>query len=232
MISLIKRIGISGSTALALIFVSLAGSSQLSLAQNQSTAAWEQGRNYQLMSGAETKGPAATVQVTEVFGYFCPHCFHLEPQINAWLKQGKPAYVKFNTVPVIWPGNDATAQLARLYYTVVAMHRDGDLHEAIFKEIHIEHHALMDADATKAEALQSQFLQQHGVSAADFARTYHSPEVNAQVAKAQEFSLRDRVMSVPTIIVADKYTTDVQMTGGEAQLFDLTNELAAREHTK
>jgi thiol:disulfide interchange protein DsbA len=41
---------------------------------------------------------------------------------------------------------------------------------------------------------------------------------------------RYRVQGVPFFVVNGKYTTDVGSAGGEEQLIQLVNELAAREH--
>jgi hypothetical protein len=40
---------------------------------------------------------------------------------------------------------------------------------------------------------------------------------------------RYRIDSVPTFVIAGKYETDVTMAGGQANLFQLINDLAASE---
>jgi thiol:disulfide interchange protein DsbA len=227
MLSRITRFGAFGSLAIALLFSSLEGSTYSSA---QASGTPEQGKDYLLLEEAQAKPATAVVTVTEMFGYFCPHCFHLEPALVAWAKSSKPAYVKFDVMPIIWPGQEATVQLARLYYTVVALHREDDLHDAIFNEIHVARHALTDEDGRKAEQLQAQFLAQHGVSTTEFAKLYHSPEVNAGIEHARARALADRVLSVPTLIINEKYTTDLQMTGEPSALLAVVDQLAAREH--
>jgi protein dithiol oxidoreductase (disulfide-forming) len=227
MLTVIKKTGFSGSLAAALILASLAGSSHRSEAQALPT--WEAEKNYHRLPNADTRTADHTVVVTEVFGYFCPHCFHLLEPLQNWEKQGKPDFVSLNLVPVVWPGSEPTRQLAILYYTIAALHREGDLHALVFKEIHIEHRLLMDKDSAIAEQLQADFMEKHGVSKAEFLKISHSAQVTAQVAHAEELATRYQIASVPTLVIADKYSADVGTAGGEQQLFQLINDLAARE---
>jgi len=227
MLSIFKTLGFSGTVASALILASLAGSSPRS--QAQALPSWEVGKNYHVLPNVAVQAPDHAVVVTEVFGYFCPHCFHLLEPLQNWEKQGKPAFISLNLVPVIWPGSEPTEQLARLYYTIVALHRESDLHALVFKEIHVEHRLLMNKDSAIAEQLQADFMEKHGVSKAEFLKTSHSAQVNAQLAHAAELATRYQVVSVPTLVIADKYTADAGSAGGEQQLFQLIDDLAARE---
>ena len=74
------------------------------------------------------------VEVIEVFWLGCPHCYALEPYVEKWLKT-KPTYITFVRVPVMWgPVHQAHA---RLYYTLVELHR-ADLFEKAFDTIQRE----------------------------------------------------------------------------------------------
>src|SRR5215468_10201279 len=68
------------------------------------------------------------VEVIEFFWYGCPHCYHLEPVLNAWIK-GIPKDVVFKRVPATSGG---WVNLAQVYYTVEAMGLLDQLHGKIF----------------------------------------------------------------------------------------------------
>src|SRR3569833_433434 len=82
---------------------------------------WKPGTNYDVLTPAQpTNAPPGKDEVVEVFWLGCPHCYALEPYIQAWLRN-KPAYIDFVRVPVMWgPGHRAHA---RLFYTLVALNR-------------------------------------------------------------------------------------------------------------
>ena len=44
-----------------------------------------------------TENPAK-IEVTEIFWYGCPHCYHLEVPLSSWVKK-LPADVNFKRVP-------------------------------------------------------------------------------------------------------------------------------------
>ena len=52
---------------------------------------------FKVISPAQPTDPDK-IEVLEFFWYGCPHCFHLEPVINAWEK-GLPKDVVFKRVP-------------------------------------------------------------------------------------------------------------------------------------
>jgi thiol:disulfide interchange protein DsbA len=194
-------------------------------------AKWVDGKNYTALVPAQPTSVAPDkVEVVEVFWYGCGHCFHLDPTLEEWRKQGKPGYADFVRLPVMW--NDNTRAHARLYYTLEALGKLDQLHTAVFREIHNNGHFLVDADPAKTEKLQREFLTTNGVSDADFDRTYRSFSVESKLQRAEQLTRRYKVTGVPLIVVNGKYTTDIAMAGGEAQLVSLIGDLAAAEHKR
>jgi protein dithiol oxidoreductase (disulfide-forming) len=192
---------------------------------------WQAGINYNPVVPAQpTDVSSGKVEVMELFWLACSHCYDLEPYLGNWLKT-KPAYVEFVRVPVMWePVHRAHAHL---YYTLLALGRQ-DLVAKAFATVHqdIDNHQppLVGNSDEETFRLQQQFVVQNGVSAADFAREYNSPAVNAGLEHAEEITNRYHVTAVPLIAVNGKYTTDVPKAGGETKLFKLVNDLAASEH--
>jgi thiol:disulfide interchange protein DsbA len=191
---------------------------------------WVAGTNYQALVPAQpTSVSPDKVEVLEVFWYGCGHCYHLDPSLESWRKQGKAPFVEFVRVPVMW--NDVTKAHARLFYTMEALGKLEQLHTVVFREIHAKNNPLVDPrDMVKTEQLQKAFLVANGVSAADFDRTYRSFSVENKLNRAEQLTRRYQVTGVPYLVVNGKYTTDVSQAGGEPQLLQLLNDLAASEH--
>jgi thiol:disulfide interchange protein DsbA len=190
---------------------------------------WQAERNYMTLVPAQpTTVDPSKVEVVEVFWYGCGHCFHLDPALEEWRKKGKAPYVEFVRVPVMW--NGITRAHARLYYTMKALAKLEQLHARTFNEIHVNGNFLADGDPVTTERLQRAFLKQNGVSDADFDRVYRSFSVESDLQTAENLTRRYQVAGVPFIVVNGKYTADVGTAGGEAQLIELINDLAASEH--
>jgi thiol:disulfide interchange protein DsbA len=194
-------------------------------------AKWQAGKHYTtLMPAQPTSTGPDKVEVVEVFWYGCGHCFHLDPMLESWKTKGKPANAEFSRVPVMW--NEITKAHARLFYTLEALGKLDELHTTVFREIHVKGNTLADRDPAKTEQIHREFLKQHGVSAADFDRTYRSFAVENKLARADQLTKRYRVTGVPLMVVNGKYTTDVGMAGGEPAMLTLLTDLAASERRR
>jgi protein dithiol oxidoreductase (disulfide-forming) len=194
-------------------------------------AKWAEGKSYNSLVPAQPTSVAPDkVEVVEVFWYGCGHCFHLDPTLESWRKQGKPAFVEFVRLPVMW--NEATRAHARLYYTLEALGKLEPLHTAVFREIHINSHYLVDADPARTEQIQRAFLKANGISDADFDRTYRSFSVESKLQRAEQLTRRYKVTGVPLMVVNGKYTADVGSAGSETQLLQLVDDIAASAHKR
>jgi thiol:disulfide interchange protein DsbA len=194
---------------------------------------WVDGKNYSTLVPAQpTSSSPDKVEVVEVFWYGCPHCFALDPSLETWRNKNKAPYVEFVRVPVMWgPVHKAHA---RLYYTIQALGKYEQLHSAVFREIHVMNNFLASKtnDDKESEQLQKKFLMEHGVSAADFDKTYRSFSVESKLARADELTKRYKVTGVPFFVVNGKYTADVGTAGGEPQLITMLDDLSAAEHKR
>lgn len=195
--------------------------SPLPTAQAQASR-FQQGVNYNpLVPAQPTSVSPGQVEAVEVFWYGCPHCFALDPSIESWRKSGKAAYVQFLRVPAMW--NDTLKIHARLFYTVEALGKLDELHTLIFREIHTNGDQLNTTDKIVA------FLKEHGVTADEYQKASTSFAVEAKLRRADELNRRYKVQGVPLMVINGKYTADVGSAGGNQQLLQLVDELAARE---
>lgn len=183
---------------------------------------FQQGVHYKpLVPAQPTSVSPGQVEAVEIFWYGCPHCFALDPSVESWRKSGKAPYVQFVRVPAMW--NDMLKTHARLFYTVEALGKLEELHPVIFREINVNRNLLDSTDKIVA------FLGQHGVTADEYKKAANSFAVEAKLRRAEELNRRYRVQGVPMVVLNGKYTADVGSAGGNQQLLQLIDELAARE---
>ena len=192
---------------------------------------WQEGVNYtRLVPAQPTNAPAGQVEVLEFFWYGCPHCYALDPQVEAWRKS-KPAYVAFSRVPVMW--QEGHRSTARLYYTLESMGKLEQLHGEVFKEIHVNGDPLIAADPNDtagAERVQAAFLKKFGISEETFKKDSHDFTVETDLQRADQLGLRYKISGVPTFVINGKYVADVSSAGSPERLIALVSDLAAQEH--
>lgn len=193
---------------------------------------WTAGTNYRVVSPAQpTDVGTGKVEVLEIFWYACPHCYALEPYIQAWLKK-KAAYIEYVRVPVMWgPIHRAHAQL---FYTLKALGKLDALNETAFQDVHHlvelqQPPLVVPGDDAETLHLMNNWAASHGISAKDFTEAWNSFSVNKDMQAAEELTRRYRVEGVPLFVVNGKYVTDVGMAGSQANLVSLLDDLAASE---
>ena len=161
------------------------------------------------------------IEVMEFFWYGCPHCFALEPDLNAWLKTlPKNAYLR--RVPAVFPQTPHWAPLARAFYAAEKLGLAEKLHFDIFNGIHLSGQNLNDKETLL------NFVQKLGVNRKQFAHALDSPEVQSRVAEAQKLSVAAGIQGVPAFVVDGKFQTSVTQTGSPEKLFATLNELIAQ----
>jgi len=188
---------------------------------------WKPGVNYDpLVPGQPTSVESGKVEVIEIMWLGCPHCYALEPFIRAWLKT-KPSYVEFSRVPVIWQGPQRAH--AKLFYALKELGRP-DLIDKAFDTIQQQRNSLIGSTDAESLQIEQAWAAQSGISAADFANSFNSMALEADLGRAEELTQRYRATSVPLVVINGKYTTDVGKAGGPEKLIQLINDLAAAEH--
>lgn len=190
-------------------------------AQSAFAADFVEGVQYKALRPAQPTNVApGKVEVVEVFWYACGHCYLLEPKLAAWEKKGKAANVELVRLPAVW--NEVLKTHARLFYTIEILGKP-QLHDEAFREINVRGNRLETLEKIEA------FFAARGVAKADFQKAFSGFAVESKLARAVDLNKRYRITSTPTVIVNGKYVTDASMAGGEDQLFQVINTLAARE---
>ena len=172
-----------------------------------------EGKDYAAVPLPQATG-GGKIEVTEFFWYGCPHCFALEPKLEAWLAR-LPKDVQFKRVPAVLAAH--WQPMAKSFYALEAT--GVDLHAKMFNAIHAENINLSD---------EQTFLQWVGKQGADSRKigdAYRSFGVNSKLQAARQLNVNYGLTSVPTLVVAGKYRTSPSMAGGADQMFQVVDFL-------
>jgi thiol:disulfide interchange protein DsbA len=184
-------------------------------------AVFKEGTQYAKVREALPPVDPKRVEVDEFFWYGCPHCYHLDPIVDAW-RAHKPADVDFVRIPNSL-GRDEGITHSKAFYTADVLNLGDKIHKPLFVAIHEQHMVLN----TQAE-MQAFFTAQTGILPDVFNNTFSGFAVATKVGRAESLSKSFGVASVPVIVVGGKYTTSPAMAGTPEQTFKVVDFLIAK----
>ncbi|MFZ6689749.1 thiol:disulfide interchange protein DsbA/DsbL [Undibacterium sp. SXout11W] len=163
-----------------------------------SPAAPQNGTEYRVLSRPLPTDTGKKIEVVEFFGYFCPHCNALEPQIEAWVKkQGdnivfKRIHVNFHEL--------VTQQ--KLFFTLEAMGKIDEYQPKVFAAYHVEHNSLRtDEDVMR-------FVAKSGLDKQKFSEIYNSVFfTQSKLTRAKQLAEAYQIEAVPSIAVDGRFVT-------------------------
>lgn len=156
------------------------------------------GKGYVVLSDAQPTDSGKKVEVTEFFGYACPHCHALDPVLEAWVKKQGDNIV-FKRVPVGFRPEWVVHQ--KLFYTFEAMGKTEEFHKKIFAALHVERQPLGSDDALIA------FAVKNGVDKQKFVDAMNSFSVATKVKRAAQLQASYKIDQVPMIAIDGRYLT-------------------------
>ena len=157
-------------------------------------------------------------KVVEIFGYTCPHCYHLEPSLHNWLKT-KADDVHFERMPVVF-NHPNWIFMGRVFYTAQELGVLEQSHMPFFDALHRDKKELFTPEAI------AKFFTQFGIKEEDFLATFKGFKVDQLVRKAATLTRSYGVEGVPALVVNGKYLTDVVMNGSRDKMWQSINQLA------
>ena len=178
-----------------------------------------EGKDYQVISPELNTDSGNKIEVAEFFWYRCPHCFHLEPALNAWIKK-LPKDVAIRRIPAVL--NESWLPLAKTYYTLDLLGKIPALHDDVFNAIHVQ-----NIDLNNPEILFN-WAEKQGINRKTFVDTYNSFDVQSKAMRANQLTRDSKINGVPAFVVDGKYSTSVSMTGSEDALFKTLDSLIAK----
>lgn len=184
------------------------------------TAPWQEGQHYTKLSNPVPTDSGDKIEVAEVFWYGCPHCYTFKPLIEAW--EGDIADdVRFVLLPAAlgrsWEPH------ARAYYTVEALDKLNETHDALFNALARDRRQLDSAEALAG------FLADYGVDEEAFVKTFNSFGVNAKMQQSQAKIRGARITGTPTMLINGKYTVSASMAGSHENMIKVVDYLVEKE---
>ena len=174
------------------------------------------GTGYSELRNAQPVDAQGKVEVIEFFWYRCPHCYNLEPVLEAWVKK-LPADVQFRRIPAVL--SDTWALDAGIFYTFEAMGVLDKVHRAFFDAIHKERLIITN------EAAMTEFFKKHGIERKKFDDTFKSFGVQAKIKRAAQLSAAYQLDGVPMLAVQGKYTVSADQGGSQTGMLSNTDYL-------
>ena len=148
------------------------------------------------------------VEVIEFFMYHCPVCNALEPLFEDWIrKEGDRITVRRVHIPSTGPADPE----AHLYLTLDALGRLGDMHEKVFKAVHVDHIRLNKDDAI------IDWVAQNGIDRATFTEAWNSFGVTTRLRQLRQVTSNYQVDSAPTLIVGGRFLTNPGLLSSQMQ---------------
>ena len=201
----------------------VAAGSTLGLPALAQAAPFKEGKDYvklaKPVAAVSTAGASAgKVEVLEFFWYSCSHCNEFEPVLAAWMKSTAPKNTSVQRVPVAFNASFAAQQ--KLYYTLEGMGKVDELHQRVFRAIHVERQNL-----SKEDGIFAWVGKQPGMDMVKFKEVYNSFSVASQVRRATQLQEAYGVEGVPSMGVAGRYYTDGTHAGSMPAVLNVVNYL-------
>jgi thiol:disulfide interchange protein DsbA len=150
------------------------------------------------------------IEVLELFWYGCPHCYHMEEPLNAWVKK-LPADVVFKRMPGL--PNPSWAPMAKAFYAMQTLGVLEKLHTPLFDAIH-KQRVLNPGDD---KAAIDWITKQSGLDRLKVEQAFNSFSTNANLNRAAQVFRASGATGVPNFIIDGKYITSSTAAGGNEQ---------------
>jgi thiol:disulfide interchange protein DsbA len=158
------------------------------------------------------------IEIMEFFWYRCPHCYKLEPALNAWLaKLPKDAQIK--RMPAVF--NDSWLPGAKIFYALQDIGAE-KLHDKVFDAYHRDNLDLNN------EAVLMDWIAKQGVDRAKFQAAYQSFSTQSKATQGSMLARVYDLKGVPSFVVDGRYVTSETMTGSEPRLFEVLDQLITK----
>jgi thiol:disulfide interchange protein DsbA len=161
------------------------------------------GKEYKPVAEVQAPDSPKRIAVEEFFWYGCPHCYHLEPELNKWIEH-KPADVDFVRVPNSL-GRDIGVIHERAFYIAQALGILDKTHEALFDAIHAQ-----GLPMSSLESIRALYVDKAGIKPQDFDGLASSFVVDSSMRRADQLALSYGITGTPTIVVGGKYSIEAQ----------------------
>jgi thiol:disulfide interchange protein DsbA len=175
-----------------------------------------EGHDYATVKSPQPVATGNKIEVLEFFWYRCPHCFHLEPSLQKWMKT-LPKDAQIRRVPAVF--RDDWMPAAKIYYSLEQMGQVDQVGSKVFDAYNIDRINLDDP------AVLGPWIAKQGVDRAKFEAIYNSFSTQSKATQGGRLATAYAITGVPTFIVDGKYMTAQSMTQTEPRLYQVLDQL-------
>ena len=179
-----------------------------------------EGKDYLTLNPPQTVEANGKVDVTEFFWYRCPHCYNLEPVLQAWVKK-LPRDVQFRQVPAIF--NDEWALDARVFYMLDTTGDLARVHAGLMDAIHQQGGTRLKGDAYMKWV--ADWLGKNGVDLAKYDAALRSFTVETKLKRATQLTQAYKIDGVPALSVQGRWLVSASMVGDRQAMINVTDFL-------
>lgn len=191
----------------------------VSLILSAPTYAADEGIDYRVVSKTQPTANPKKIEVLEIFWYGCPHCYHMESDLQRWLAH-KPEYVEFRRMPA---ASSNWAIGAKIFYAAELLGVLDRINGPLFKAVHEEYLQITDENKV------AEWFVTQGVAKDDFLGALHSFAVDSKVRRAAQAGIDLEIQGVPCFLVNGKYFTSPSMTASIPKTFEVIDAIVAEE---
>lgn len=167
---------------------------------------------------------AAKIEVMEIFWYGCPHCYHMEEPLNAWVKK-LPKDVYFKRVPGL--PNASWAPMAKAFYAMDTLGVGEKLHTALFEAVH----KTKTLNPTDEAATIAWVAAQSGLDKLKVEQAFKSFTTNTNLNRAAQVFRASGATGVPSLVIDGKYITSATQAGGNEQALKVADYIIGNVRT-
>ena len=180
----------------------------------------DEGIEYRVLPQQLRAEPGDDIEVLELFWYGCPHCWYLEPALEAWLKT-KPEDVSFRRLPST--ASSRWVPHAKAFFAADVMGELDSLHRPLFEALHEQRRRVLNDEQL------IDFAAEQGIDEEQFRRAYQSFPVDMRVRKTTDLGRQYGIDGVPAIVVNGKYVTSASQAGSTERMFEVIDSLIEKE---
>lgn len=155
--------------------------------------------------------------IKQFFWQKCPHCYNLEPSLEAWLEKNKDDVV-FEKIPVGW--SETHIKDGDYYLIAQILEKQGKLKDLnkfsneLFQLVFVEKMPLTDGNV-------GMIFSQNGVESSQWKSIQKSFFLKAEENRVKMETKKYGIVGVPAFIIDGKYYTDISEAQGVNNLYTI-----------
>jgi thiol:disulfide interchange protein DsbA len=167
----------------------------------------------------DVSSPEGKILVQEFFWYGCPHCYHLEDELEPWVEE-LDEDVAFERRALAL--GQHWLPLTRAFYAAEQLGVVEQTHARVFRAIHEEHARLTDADSI------ADFYAQQGVDREAFLAAFDDFATQNAIRRTGQIARAAGIRGVPALLVDGRFLVTGRLAGGNAEMLDVVDSLVER----